>query len=68
MELLDKCFGSVCELDIIFNCEKAYFMDKLIVGDETQERSKRTLFELSLLKTFYKSYRVLQTKFSESTT
>uniref|UniRef100_A0A8U8BIQ2 Uncharacterized protein n=1 Tax=Geospiza parvula TaxID=87175 RepID=A0A8U8BIQ2_GEOPR len=26
VELLDKYFGSVCELDIIFNFEKAYFI------------------------------------------
>ncbi|WP_411022985.1 AP-1 complex subunit sigma, partial [Salmonella sp. s51228] len=26
VELLDKFFGSVCELDVIFNFEKAYYM------------------------------------------
>uniref|UniRef100_A0A669EHF6 Adaptor related protein complex 1 subunit sigma 3b n=1 Tax=Oreochromis niloticus TaxID=8128 RepID=A0A669EHF6_ORENI len=26
VELLDKYFGNVCELDIIFNFEKAYFI------------------------------------------
>lgn len=32
VELLDKYFGSVCELDIIFNYEKAYFMlDELLL-------------------------------------
>ena len=35
--MLDKYFGSVCELDIIFNFEKAYFiLDELILGGEMQ--------------------------------
>ena len=35
MEVLDKYFGSVCELDIIFNFEKAYYMlDELLIGGE----------------------------------
>ena len=34
---MDKYFGSVCELDIIFNFEKAYFiLDELILGGEMQ--------------------------------
>lgn len=42
VEILDKYFGSVCELDIIFNFEKAYFiLDELILGGEIQETSKR---------------------------
>nr|ACO15306.1 AP-1 complex subunit sigma-2 [Caligus clemensi] len=42
VELLDKYFGSVCELDIIFNFEKAYFMlDELLLGGEIQETSKK---------------------------
>ena len=41
VELLDKYFGNVCELDIIFNFEKAYFiLDELILGGEIQETSK----------------------------
>ncbi|KAL6086262.1 hypothetical protein STEG23_035821, partial [Scotinomys teguina] len=43
VELLDKYFGNVCELDIIFNFEKAYFiLDEFIIGGEIQETSKRT--------------------------
>ena len=35
--MLDKYFGSVCELDIIFNYEKAYYiLDELILGGEMQ--------------------------------
>jgi AP-1 complex subunit sigma 1/2 len=35
--VLDKYFGSVCELDIIFNFEKAYYiLDELILGGEMQ--------------------------------
>lgn len=44
VEVLDKYFGSVCELDIIFNFEKAYFiLDELILGGELQETSKRSI-------------------------
>merc|ERR1719348_2176055 len=44
VELLDKYFGSVCELDIIFNFEKAYFiLDELILGGEMQETSKKAV-------------------------
>ncbi|XP_027541813.1 AP-1 complex subunit sigma-3 isoform X2 [Neopelma chrysocephalum] len=43
VELLDKYFGNVCELDIIFNFEKAYFiLDEFIIGGEVQETSKKT--------------------------
>ncbi|XP_076000755.1 AP-1 complex subunit sigma-3b isoform X2 [Genypterus blacodes] len=41
VELLDKYFGNVCELDIIFNFEKAYFiLDEFLLGGEIQETSK----------------------------
>jgi len=46
VELLDKYFGSVCELDIIFNFEKAYFiLDELLVGGEIQETSKKNVLK-----------------------
>ncbi|XP_061574757.1 AP-1 complex subunit sigma-3a isoform X1 [Cololabis saira] len=41
VELLDKYFGNVCELDIIFNFEKAYFiLDEYLMGGEVLETSK----------------------------
>ncbi|XP_030629026.1 AP-1 complex subunit sigma-3b [Chanos chanos] len=44
VELLDKYFGNVCELDIIFNFEKAYFiLDEFLMGGEIQETSKLTI-------------------------
>lgn len=43
VEFLDKYFGSVCELDVIFNFEKAHFvLDEFIIGGEVQETSIRT--------------------------
>jgi AP-1 complex subunit sigma 1/2 len=46
VELLDKYFGSVCELDIIFNFEKAYYMlDELVLGGEIQETSKKNVLK-----------------------
>lgn len=36
----------VCELDIIFNYEKAYFMlDELLIGGEIQETSKKNVLK-----------------------
>ena len=36
----------VCELDIIFNFEKAYFMlDELLLGGEIQETSKKNILK-----------------------
>lgn len=44
VELLDKYFGNVCELDIIFNFEKAYFiLDEFLIGGEIQETSKQSV-------------------------
>jgi len=46
VEVLDKYFGNVCELDIIFNFEKAYYvLDELILGGEVQETSKNTVLK-----------------------
>ena len=46
VELLDKYFGSVCELDIIFNFEKAYFiLDELLIGGEIQETNKKSILK-----------------------
>uniref|UniRef100_A0A8C5VUZ0 AP complex mu/sigma subunit domain-containing protein n=1 Tax=Microcebus murinus TaxID=30608 RepID=A0A8C5VUZ0_MICMU len=39
-------FGSVCELDIIFNFEKAYFiLDEFLLGGEVQETSKKSVLK-----------------------
>lgn len=36
----------VCELDIIFNFEKAYFiLDELLLGGEVQETSKKNVLK-----------------------
>jgi len=46
VEVLDKYFGNVCELDIIFNFEKAYHvLDELILGGEIQETSKNIVIK-----------------------
>lgn len=40
------CLFQVCELDIIFNFEKAYFiLDELLVGGEIQETSKKNVLK-----------------------
>lgn len=41
---MDKYYGNVCELDIIFNFQKAYFiLDELLLAGEMQESSKKNL-------------------------
>ncbi|KAI0986142.1 hypothetical protein GJ496_010975 [Pomphorhynchus laevis] len=46
VEILDKYFGSVCELDIIFNYERAYFVwDEFVCGGYLQESSKRAVLK-----------------------
>ena len=42
----DVLILQVCELDIIFNFEKAYFMlDELLLGGEIQETSKKNVLK-----------------------
>ena len=44
VEVLDSYFGNVCELDLIFNFDKAHFMlDELILAGSIQETSKREI-------------------------
>lgn len=41
---MDKYYGNVCELDIIFNFQKAYFiLDELLLAGEMQESSKKNV-------------------------
>lgn len=52
VELLDKFFGSVTELDIVFNFHKVYaLLDEFFLGGEVQETCKRKILErLSVLE------------------
>ncbi|KAI9205092.1 AP complex, mu/sigma subunit [Polychytrium aggregatum] len=44
VEVLDKWFLNVCELDIIFNFQQAYMiMDEILIGGELQDSSKRSV-------------------------
>ncbi|KAG6911807.1 hypothetical protein DXG01_000054 [Tephrocybe rancida] len=44
VEILDNYFGNVCELDLIFNFDRAYsILDELVVAGELQESSKKTV-------------------------
>jgi hypothetical protein len=41
VEILDRYFGSVCELDVVYNFYKIYgIIDDLIIGGEMIETSK----------------------------
>mmetsp|Transcript_17737 Transcript_17737/g.36965 ORF Transcript_17737/g.36965 Transcript_17737/m.36965 type:complete len:156 (+) Transcript_17737:109-576(+) len=44
VECLDRYFGNVCELDLIFNFHKAYYiLDEIMISGELQETSKRAV-------------------------
>ncbi|KAI8926925.1 adaptor protein complex AP-1 small subunit [Entophlyctis helioformis] len=44
VEILDKWFMNVCELDIIFNYQQAYtILDELLIAGELEETSKRAV-------------------------
>jgi len=46
VELLDKFFASVCELDLVFNFQKLYMIvDEMYLAGEVQETSKRVVLE-----------------------
>eukprot|EP01028_Stygiella_incarcerata_P007156 TRINITY_DN2937_c0_g1_i1.p2 TRINITY_DN2937_c0_g1~~TRINITY_DN2937_c0_g1_i1.p2 ORF type:complete len:122 (+),score=28.88 TRINITY_DN2937_c0_g1_i1:227-592(+) len=47
VEVLDRYFGNVCELDLIFNFHKAYYLlDELFIGGELHETSKRSVLRI----------------------
>jgi len=47
VELLDKNFKNVCELDIIFNFQKAYYiLDEVLVAGYMLETNKKQLAKL----------------------
>lgn len=47
VEVLDKYFGNVCELDLIFNFHKAYYvLDEILLSGELQESSKKTILRV----------------------
>merc|ERR1719228_3280836 len=53
VELLDQYFGSVCELDIIYNYEKAYFiLDEYLMAGEVQDTSKKAILNAIRLQDF----------------
>jgi AP-4 complex subunit sigma-1 len=44
VETMDKYFENVCELDIMFNIEKAHFiLDEMIVDGHVMETNKKNL-------------------------
>jgi hypothetical protein len=46
VEILDKFFTSVCELDLVYNFHKIYnIIDEIYLGGEVQETCKRVILE-----------------------
>ena len=54
VEIMDKFFGSVCELDVVYNFYKAYtILDEIIIGGEIVETSiKSVIKKLKELKVY----------------
>ncbi|TNV72634.1 hypothetical protein FGO68_gene3625 [Halteria grandinella] len=47
VEILDRYFGNVCELDLIFNFHQAYFiLEELIIGGHMMESSKKQVLKM----------------------
>eukprot|EP01006_Ploeotia_vitrea_P004180 TRINITY_DN114022_c0_g1_i1.p1 TRINITY_DN114022_c0_g1~~TRINITY_DN114022_c0_g1_i1.p1 ORF type:complete len:149 (+),score=2.35 TRINITY_DN114022_c0_g1_i1:56-502(+) len=47
VEVLDKHFKNVCELDLIFNFHKAhYVLDEILLNGELQETSKQAILRM----------------------
>ena len=47
VECLDKYFGNVCELDIIFNYQKAYYIiEEILSAGIIQESDKKAIYQL----------------------
>ena len=46
VEILDRYFGSVCELDVVYNFYKVYtVLDELLIGGEIVETSKTNILK-----------------------
>jgi len=61
---MDKAYGNVCELDIIFNFQKAYhILDELLLDGTLQESSKREVLRRVGQQDQYELEDELDTKF-----
>lgn len=48
VQALDRYFGNVCELDVIFNFHRVYFLlDEVLLAGELQERSLEKILPLA---------------------
>ncbi|KAJ7783505.1 AP complex, mu/sigma subunit [Mycena maculata] len=60
VEVLDRYFGNVTELDLIFNFQKAYaVLDELVIAGEIQESSKSTALRLVTESDTWESHEVM---------
>ena len=47
VEVLDRYFGNVCELDLIFNFHQTYFiLEEMIIGGHIMESSKKNVLKM----------------------
>lgn len=65
VEQMDKYYGNVCELDIIFSFTKAYWiLDELLLAGELQESSKKTVLRCIAQQDSLEDMEVSQALFS----
>ena len=65
--VLDQYFGSVCELDIIYNYEKAYFiLDEYLMAGEILETSKKSILNAIRLQDFLQEEETPQGLFEDA--
>ena len=54
VEILDRYFGSVCELEVVYNFYKVYsVLDELIIGGELIETSRMNILKKQREIEFY---------------
>ncbi|EGR28376.1 hypothetical protein IMG5_176750 [Ichthyophthirius multifiliis] len=61
VECLDKYFGNVCELDLIFNFHKAYFiLDEMLISGHIMEPSKKLILKTIQSQEVYKEDNIVK--------
>ena len=60
VEILDRYFGSVCELDVVYNFYKVYsVLDELIIGGELIETSRMNILKKQREIEFYEQFKYM---------
>ncbi|KAF9056387.1 AP complex, mu/sigma subunit [Panaeolus papilionaceus] len=67
VESLDRYFGNVCELDLIFNFQKAYaILDELVIAGELQDSSSKNVLKSVQASDAMEEFTTIQDQLRES--